>query len=200
MNNIINYATILNLFKKRPIVYNVIDIEYVVEYIAEYLKIKDTFTLLKLNKQLYSYDLIRKSITYKIRSKRKYFTLLKKARVLKHFEGSFFPKSLLKSLPVLNFKDDFLKTYNTGYNIFNVIDNIKPSDLYFPIMIGVDRLKRPYLSMKYKYIPGEKDLSLKFKKGGHREVINCIDKHICYLTVYQVDKDHKMIWRKANYY
>ena len=126
--------------------------------------------------------------------------MLKKARVLKHFEGSFFPKSLLKSLPVLNFKDDFLKTYNTGYNIFNVIDNIKIRDLDFPIMIGVDRLKRPYVSMKYKYIPGEKDLSLKFKKGGHREVINCIDKHICYLTVYQVDKDHKLIWRKANYY
>ena len=87
MNNIINYATILNYFKKRPIVNNVIDIEYIVEHIAEYLKIKDTFTILTLNKQLYSYDLIRKSITYKIRNMHKYFNMLKKARILKHFEG-----------------------------------------------------------------------------------------------------------------
>ena len=82
MNNTINCATILNYFKKRSIVYNVIDnvidIEYVVEHIAEYLKIKDTFTLLILNKQLYSYDLIRNSITYKIRNMHKYFNMLKK--------------------------------------------------------------------------------------------------------------------------
>ena len=48
MNNIINYATIL--FKKRPIVNNVIDIS-MIERAAEYRR-KDTFTLLTLNKQL----------------------------------------------------------------------------------------------------------------------------------------------------
>ena len=200
MNSIINYATILNLFKKRPIVYNVIDIEYIVEYIAEYLKIKDTFTLLTINRQLYGYDIIRKSITYKIRNMCKYFTLLKKARVLKHFEGSFIPKSLLKLLPILNFRNDFLKTYNNGYHIFHIIDNISVKCLEYPIMIGVDRFKRPFLSMKYKYIPDEEDVSDKFKIGRHRKKPESIDRHLCYLTVYQVEKDTKMIWRKARYY
>ena len=52
---------------------------------------------------------------------------------------------------------------------FHIIDNISVENLDFPIMIGVDSLKRPYLSMKYRYIPDENDLSDKFKIGRHRK-------------------------------
>ena len=178
MNQIINYLNYYNPFISKSIITSVFQIEDIVEIIAEFLKIKKTFTLLTVNKLLYSNDLIRKSITFKIRSIYKYFSLWKKARVLKHFNNTFIPKSLLKVLPVLNFEQHYIGC--SGY-----IDMIYTTNIHSPIMIGVDCFKRPFLTMKYKYIPSVDKPSYRFRKGGMFHNETAIKNNICYITIFQ---------------
>ena len=205
MNQIINYLYYYIPFKSKSITNSVFEIEYIVEIIAEFLKIKKTFTLLTVNKLLYSNDLIRKSITFKISSIYKYFSLWKKARVLKHFDSCFIPKSLLKVLPVLNFEQHYIGC--SGY-----IDMINANNIDSPIMIGVDSFKRPFLTMKYKYIPdvdkpthswgGSTRGSARryFKQGGMFPNEKAIKNNICYITIFQRYSNNKNLWVKCNYY
>ena len=193
MNKIINYLDYYIPFKTKSNIISVFQIEDIVEIIAEFLKIKRTFTLLTVNQLLYNNDLIRKSITFKIRLIYKYFNLWKKARILKHFEGCFIPKSLLKVLPVLNFKQHYIGC--SGY-----IDMIYTTNMDSPIMIGVDCFKRPFLTMKYKYIPSVDKPSYRFRKGTMFHNEKAIKNNICYITIFQRYSNNKNLWVKCNYY
>jgi len=73
--------------------------------------------------------------------KNKYFNYLKKYKILKYLqEGPF--KRFANKYPILNWESNFLGY--TGY-----IDNISLHNLSYPIMIGIDSYKRPFISIKF---------------------------------------------------
>jgi hypothetical protein len=63
--------------------------------------------------------------------------------IYKYFEDTFFPIRLMQQFPVLEFRDQFVGEED-------YIDRIQPEDLEnHPIMIGLDRKKRPFVCIKY---------------------------------------------------
>jgi len=74
----------------------------------------------------------------------KFLLNLKRYKVLKLFENTFFPMGLVKKLPILEFEDRYVG--GTGY-----IDSIIESHLNKPIMIGTDGFNRPFIVIKYQY-------------------------------------------------
>ena len=73
--------------------------------------------------------------------KSKYFDYLKKYKILKNLqEGPF--KKFANKYPILDWDEKFLGY--TGY-----IDHISSADLCSPIMIGSDKYKRPFISIKF---------------------------------------------------
>ena len=50
-------------------------------------------------------------------------------------------KKIIYKLPILDF--------NTNFCLGDYIDNIKTKDLKYPIMVGVDLWKRPYITIKF---------------------------------------------------
>ena len=100
----------------------------------------------------------------------KFLLNLKRYKVLKLFENTFFPMGIIKKLPILEFKDQYVGS--SGY-----IDSIIQSNLIKPIMIGTDNFSRPFIVIKYQY--------------------NNIW-HI--ITVFQRYTDCKQIWVKSDGY
>ena len=62
----------------------------------------------------------------------------------KYFNKTILPKKLIELLPVLPWKRNYVGC--TDY-----IDGIRAKDLTYPIMIGVDHFRRPFITIKYKY-------------------------------------------------
>lgn len=113
-------------------IYTIINISY-------YLKNNDDFKNLSLcNKSTTEIKNFYKKYLF---IKSKYFTYLKKYKILKNLqEGPF--KKFANKYPILKWKDDFLGF--TGY-----IDRISCTDLSSPIMIGCDKYERPFISIKF---------------------------------------------------
>lgn len=114
----------------------------------------DIYTIINISYYLKNYNdfknlsLCNKSTTeikniYKkyLLIKSKYFNYFKKYKILKNLqEGPF--KKFANKYPILKWKEKFLGY--TGY-----IDHISSSDLSSPIMIGCDKYKRPFISIKF---------------------------------------------------
>lgn len=74
----------------------------------------------------------------------KFLLNLKRYKLLKLFENTFFPMGLVKKLPILEFEDIYV-----GGSRY--IDSIIESHINKPIMIGTDDFNRPFIVIKYEY-------------------------------------------------
>ena len=135
-----------------------------------YLNISDLYNIKLLNKELNNDIYLKKELDVKKTLLSNYLQIWKKLiGIGKYFNKTFFPKKLIKLLPVLPCKRTYVGC--TDY-----IDGIRAKDLTYPIMIGVDHFRRPFITIKYKFNKNE---------YGH-------------ITVFQRYTDNKKNWVKCN--
>ena len=72
--------------------------------------------------------------------KLKIFKSLDENHIRQYFKNTIFDKKIILNLPILTYKDRF--------SLGDYIDNIKNSDLEYPIMMGVDDWNRPFITFK----------------------------------------------------
>ena len=139
-----------------------------------YLNIRDLRNIKLVNKELNQDIYLQKELKFKLALLSNYFQKMNKIiNTYQYFNETFFPKKLIKLLPVLPWKHNYMGC--TDY-----IDRIKATDLIYPIMIGVDHFHRPFITIKYKNLNKNK-------------------KHTkCYITVFQRYTDNKKCWVKCN--
>ena len=101
-------------------------------------------------------------------------------RCYSYFKNTFWPMKLIYSLPIIDYK--YRHTGGTDY-----IDGVRKSDMDSPIMVGVDRYKRPFISIKYKERLGGELIS----NSKDRRAIAKV------LTIFQRYTDSNRIWCKA---
>ena len=101
------------------------------------LKIKELKSIKIMNKYLKNNIYINKEIYNQKMILLKYFKKWKKNKILKCFENTFLPLNLLRIFPILKWR-----SYFSG---IDYIDQILPTDLKYPIMIGIDNHKRPFI-------------------------------------------------------
>jgi len=142
-----------------------------------YLNISDLYNVKLLNKELNNDIYLQKELRVKIILLSNHFQKWKKLiSIGDYFDETFFPKKLIELLPVLPWKRIYVGC--TDY-----IDGIRAKDLTYPIMIGVDHFRRPFITIKYKNLDKNKYL---IKNGcGH-------------ITVFQRYTDNKKAWVKCN--
>jgi hypothetical protein len=198
MHSIFNYLEYFNMYDVNSLECNsklttkVLEIPEILELIAQYLNISNTYLLLKINKATYSNDLIKRNIENKITTVYNTFRQWKKIRILKYFKGTFLPGNLIKLFPILNFKHSFIG--GSSY-----IDHINVKDMKQPIMIGVDRYNRPYITIKYQYFPN--DNKVRYSSSGMLvDLYKSITNNMGYITLFQRYTDNKDNWVKCNYY
>jgi len=65
------------------------------------------------------------------------------------FDNTFIPIDIIRGLPYLTYK----RSFNSGTDY---IDSIYSKDMEFPVMIGIDEHKRPFITIKYKFDGSDK--------------------------------------------
>ena len=95
---------------------------------------------------------------------------IKIRKVYSYFRNTFIPYNILEKAKILDWKNKFI--------MIDYVDRIFINDLDYPLMITVDRYKRPVLSFKYKY--------------------NNSNKYNGILTLFQRYTNNKDCWVKAN--
>ena len=147
-----------------------------------YLNIRDLRNIKLVNKELNHDIYLQKELKFKLELLSNYFQKMNKIiNTYQYFNETFFPKKLIKLLPVLPWKHNYMGC--TDY-----IDRIKATDLIYPIMIGVDHFHRPFITIKYKT---PKKIIFKNK------LLKTLDTK-CYITVFQRYTDNKKCWVKCN--
>ena len=68
------------------------------------------------------------------------FLTIDENHIRQYFKNTIFDKKIILNLPILTYKDRF--------SLGDYIDNIRNSDLKYPIMIGVDDWNRPFITFK----------------------------------------------------
>jgi len=135
-----------------------------------YLNISDLYNVKLLNKELNNDIYLQKELRVKIILASNHFQKWKKLiSIGKYFNKTFLPKKVIEILPVLPWKRNYVGTSD-------YIDGIRAKDLTYPIMIGVDHFRRPFITIKYKFNKNE---------YGH-------------ITVFQRYTDNKKGWVKCN--
>ena len=106
----------------------------------DYISIKDIYNLYIIIYNPIIIEYIRERVIFnRLINNRKY----KLTYDLNHTCNNCYLNMILSTFPVLPFKDHYLG--ETDY-----LDNIKMYDLTYPIMVGVDYYKRPYITVKYR--------------------------------------------------
>ena len=144
--------------------------------LEKYLHLKDLHNLKNTDKELYNNDYVSKEIRYQkciLNNYLKYWYI--HSKILKYFKNSFFPEHLIRLLPVLQWKKKYIGC--TDY-----IDCITETNLEYPIMIGIDHFKRPFLTIKYLY------------NCEYTKTKNCKGR----ITVFQRYSDCTQTWVKCN--
>lgn len=95
---------------------------------------------------------------------------IKRKSIYSYFENTFISYNILEKSKLLDWNDKFI--------MIDYVDRIFIQDLEYPLMITVDRYKRPVLSIKYKY--------------------NNSDTYNGILTLFQRYTNDKICWVKAN--
>ena len=111
--------------------------------LERYLNMTDLQNVKLVNKELINNIYLEKEMCKK-QIINKYFREWKHNMVYVHFKDTFFPEKLIRLLPVLSCKAEYIG--GTDY-----IDCIKPKNLTNSIMVGVDFFRRPFITIKYKY-------------------------------------------------
>jgi len=107
----------------------------VIVHIASFCDLKETYHMLSTNQQYYSS--IKSCFIKKIQSKKQYVLCNFPDIIIDIMNGI----STFVFLPILEYQEHF--EGSTGY-----IDQIKVSDVPYPIMIGVSRYARPFITFK----------------------------------------------------
>ena len=107
-----------------------------------YLNVSDLHKIKSCNKELNNNIYLQKELNVKKTLLYKYLQIWKKNDVYLYFKDTFFPEKLIKLLPVLPCKRNYVGC--TDY-----IDGIRAKDLTHPIMIGVDHFRRPFITIRY---------------------------------------------------
>ena len=76
-------------------------------------------------------------------TKLKIFKSFDEAHIRQYFINTIFDKKIIFNLPIL--------TYRESFSLGDYIDNIRNSDLKYPIMIGVDDWNRPFITFKANF-------------------------------------------------
>lgn len=106
--------------------------------ICEFNKTKENLVFKRVGKD-YQHNII---LPGQLKLLKKYFNALKRYRVIKYFQNTFLDYTFIKKLDILPCKDYFIG--GTCY-----IDGIfYTEDMTNPIMIGLDKHRRPYLVIK----------------------------------------------------
>ena len=108
---------------------------------SKFLPIKDLHNIKNTTKELYNNKYLNKEIKSQriiLDNSLKFWYI--HSKILKYFKNSFFPKHLIRLLPVLEWKKHYMGC--TDY-----IDRITETDLKYPIMIGIDHFRRPFISV-----------------------------------------------------
>ena len=75
--------------------------------------------------------------------KLKILKIFDEAHIRQYFKNTIFDKKIIYKLPIL--------TYRDHYSLGDYIDNIKNSDLNYPIMCGVDDWDRPFITFRVDF-------------------------------------------------
>lgn len=116
--------------------------------------------------ELYNISIVNKMISYNCIIKKG----IKRKKIYTYFENTFIPYSILERAEILDWNNKFI--------MIDYVDRIFIEDLKYPLMITVDKWKRPVLSIKYKYN----------NSGTYNGII----------TLFQRYSDNKRCWVKAN--
>jgi len=139
-----------------------------------YLNVSDLHKIKLCNKELNDNIYLQKELNVKKSILSNYLQEWKKNDVYLYFKDTFFPEKLIKLLPVLPCKRNYVGC--TDY-----IDGIRAKDLTHPIMIGVDHFRRPFITIRYD---SHKPNLKRFERG--------------HITVFQRYSDCKKKWVKCN--
>jgi len=139
---------VINYFypPKDCILDTIISVDNILDIVCEKLNTKDLKSMyICIPNNFCEKNIITKIINDRTNILHRYFTFLKNYLLIyKYFERSFIPMGIICNLPVLKFKKKFIG--GTDY-----IDRIKHYHLRSPIMVSVDCLKRPFISIRYEY-------------------------------------------------
>ena len=127
--------------------------------ILNYLQNKDllSFNIILNNYRYFEYDSniifyeLKETLKYILKNrynlKKRFNRFIEYQNLKKNFKNTIFDEDFIYEFPIYNYHGNFL-----GGTDF--INYIYPEDIYFPIMIGIDSWKRPFIIIKYKFLGG----------------------------------------------
>ena len=125
--------------------------------ILNYLQNKDliSFNIISNNNTYFEYNILfyelKETLKYILENrynlKNRFVRFIEYKTLRKAFKNTTFDDEIIYQFPIYNYKGNFL-----GGDDF--INYIYPEDIKYPIMIGVDSWKRPFIIIKYKFLGG----------------------------------------------